>query len=182
MRRSHASLAVPAMALCLLSATLAVAENIDPDSDDSQYAYAENVGWITFASSGLIPYGVKTSWLASPPTGSSTFLGVEKDGDDLVLNWSSLPSAEFYEVISGALNDLASSGGDFSLAVDDCASNVEETSFTLPLADGSHDDFFLVRGVNCGGKGTVDSGGSARSACAMVKWLPPRMTASETSD
>ena len=34
------------MALCLLSATLATAENIDPDNDNSQYAWGENVGWI----------------------------------------------------------------------------------------------------------------------------------------
>jgi hypothetical protein len=34
------------MALCLLLATLAAAENIDPDSDGSQYAWGENVGWL----------------------------------------------------------------------------------------------------------------------------------------
>ena len=40
------------MALCLLPATFAAAENIDPDNDGSQYAYAENVGWINAEPSG----------------------------------------------------------------------------------------------------------------------------------
>jgi len=34
-----------------LMATLACAENIDPDNDDSQYAYGENVGWLNFEPS-----------------------------------------------------------------------------------------------------------------------------------
>lgn len=32
----------------LCRANLIYAENIDPDNDDSQYAYGENVGWINF--------------------------------------------------------------------------------------------------------------------------------------
>ena len=35
-------------AILVLSFTSAYAENIDPDEDDSQYAYGENVGWINF--------------------------------------------------------------------------------------------------------------------------------------
>ena len=38
--------------LILLAGAAAVAENIDPDSDDSQYAYAENVGWLNAEPSG----------------------------------------------------------------------------------------------------------------------------------
>ena len=32
----------------LLFATAALAENIDPYNDGSQYAYGENVGWLNF--------------------------------------------------------------------------------------------------------------------------------------
>jgi integrase len=40
MHRSRApSIAVVAITLCLPSATLAIAENIDPANDDSQYAF-----------------------------------------------------------------------------------------------------------------------------------------------
>ena len=35
----------------LLFASFAYAENIDPDEDDSQYAYGENVGWLNFEPS-----------------------------------------------------------------------------------------------------------------------------------
>jgi len=53
MRRSRApGFAVAAMALGILLATLAVAENIDPANDDSQYAYAENVGWLNAEPNG----------------------------------------------------------------------------------------------------------------------------------
>ena len=34
------------LALLLLAPAPALAENIDPDEDGSQYAYAENVGWV----------------------------------------------------------------------------------------------------------------------------------------
>jgi len=34
--------------LLLLSALVSLAENIDPNDDDSQYAYGENIGWINF--------------------------------------------------------------------------------------------------------------------------------------
>ena len=40
------------MALCLLSATMVNAENIDPTNDGSKYAYAENVGWLNAEPSG----------------------------------------------------------------------------------------------------------------------------------
>lgn len=32
----------------LLLSLLALAENIDPNEDDSQYAYGQNVGWLNF--------------------------------------------------------------------------------------------------------------------------------------
>jgi hypothetical protein len=35
-------------AILILIFTSTYAENIDPDEDDSQYAYSENVGWINF--------------------------------------------------------------------------------------------------------------------------------------
>lgn len=47
----------------LLVAPLAVAENADPAQDGSQYAWAENAGWISFScantsSCGTVDYGV----------------------------------------------------------------------------------------------------------------------------
>ena len=53
MKRSRAPSLVPvAVTLCLLSATPAVAENIDPANDGSQYAYVENAGWLDTEPNG----------------------------------------------------------------------------------------------------------------------------------
>jgi hypothetical protein len=49
------------MALCLLSATLAAAENIDPDGDGSQYAWGENVGWLNAEPQGEGGPGLEVS-------------------------------------------------------------------------------------------------------------------------
>jgi len=40
------------MALCLMLLAPAAAENIDPNNDSSQYAYAENVGWLNAEPNG----------------------------------------------------------------------------------------------------------------------------------
>jgi hypothetical protein len=47
--------------LILLSPCLVFAENIDPDSNDSQYAYGENVGWINLEPGGNGGSGVEVS-------------------------------------------------------------------------------------------------------------------------
>jgi hypothetical protein len=47
-------------AILVLSFTSAYAENIDPDEDDSQYAYGENVGWINFEPNAAGPNGGAT--------------------------------------------------------------------------------------------------------------------------
>ena len=39
----------------LLSASIVLAENIDPNDDGSQYAYGENVGWVNFEPSVVAP-------------------------------------------------------------------------------------------------------------------------------
>lgn len=43
-------LTIVVMAIAAL-ATVAYAENIDPNEDGSQYAYGENVGWVNFEPS-----------------------------------------------------------------------------------------------------------------------------------
>jgi len=44
----EASIITVLLAILLLLANFASAENIDPNDDDSQYAYSENVGWLNF--------------------------------------------------------------------------------------------------------------------------------------
>jgi hypothetical protein len=60
---------VLAAALCAASAVFAAGENIDPNGDDHQYAWAENVGWINAEPLGNAGPGVEvgdfqlTGWM-----------------------------------------------------------------------------------------------------------------------
>jgi len=130
----------------------------------SGHAWGENIGWIAFAASGEHPCKIKTSWNCDPappaPSGSA-WLTVGSSGADTELSWGALAGATGYDVVAGSLSALRSSGGDYSLATDDClANNHTATSLTvsdlLPAGGGL---WFLVRSDNCGGAGTCDSGG-----------------------
>lgn len=44
-----------------ISAEVVTAENVDPDNDDSQYAYGENAGWINFEPGGNTGSGAEVS-------------------------------------------------------------------------------------------------------------------------
>ncbi|MGH9869514.1 MAG: hypothetical protein ACREAA_15280 [Candidatus Polarisedimenticolia bacterium] len=127
-------------------------------------AWSENAGWITFASAGPVPYEVATSWCqatAGPPMGSPT-LTASPGPVDVLLTWTALPGAAWYEVVSGSLSLLQSSGGDFSQATQACvASKLSAQSIQIvdpapPLPGDGH--WYLVRGANCKGSGTYDSG------------------------
>lgn len=82
------------------------------------------------------------------------------DGTNVLVSWNSLPGAISYDVVRGGLSALRGSGGDFQSATQVCAAaNTPATSFTTgenpPAGDGH---WFLVRGRNCVGNGTYDSG------------------------
>ena len=64
---------------------LIFAENIDHDGDGSQYVRGENVGWITFRSTGIVPYGVATSWSTSELCESDFDEDADMDGSDLAV-------------------------------------------------------------------------------------------------
>ena len=67
-------------------------------------------------------------------------------------------------MVRGSLGTLAASHGDFSLAISAClADNANLTSLTdggVPAAGNGV--WYLVRGENCGGAGTYDSGGASQ--------------------
>jgi len=70
-------------------------------------------------------------------------------------------TATSYDVVRGDVGMLRASGGDFTAAIDSCVANDwPATSVTAggpPLTGEGF--FYLVRGVNCGGVGSYDSGG-----------------------
>ena len=128
-------------------------------------AWGENIGWITFASSGAHPFKVKAGWTCNPapsPPAGSPILSIDKVGTDAELSWSSLAGATGYDIIEGDLGTLLSSSGDFTSATTACLSNHRTIESLLrpespPPGEGV---WYLVRGENCGGKGTLDSGGA----------------------
>lgn len=77
------------VAVAVILPSIAVAENIDPYEDDSQYAWAENVGWLNFEPSqgpGVHVYpdrlegylwAENIGWINLSPT---TYGGVSNDG------------------------------------------------------------------------------------------------------
>ncbi len=138
---------------------------IDPITGDfGGRSWGENIGWITFASTGANPYKAKTSWVRAVPSGSVT-LSIDKSGPDTLLSWASLSDATEYDVVRGSLEFLHSSGGDYTASMQQCEAN-DHTSLSLTVTGTpvSGDGYwYLVRGDNCGGSGTFDSGGSAQS-------------------
>lgn len=121
-------------------------------------AWSENAGWITFSATIPTAYQVVTSWRPTAPGGSPA-LTAATSGNDLVLSWS-LAGASTYDVVRGGLLALISSHGSFQSAAQACAANnTSATSLTISGTPAVGDGiWFLVRGDNCGGTGTYESG------------------------
>ncbi len=129
----------------------------------SGMAWGSNIGWMNFSSPGPELWTTRTSWcqgVGAAPS-SSPSLSVAKQAAGIVLSWSSLPGASFYDLVGGKLSTLKSSGGNFTISTDRCVSgkrtttSAPETGQAPSVGDGV---WFLVRGANCKGRGTYDSG------------------------
>ena len=134
---------------------------IDPKTGIfSGRAWSENAGWITFSSAGPNPYKVATSWRPALPVGAPSLTAAKTGGVNAVLSWTAISGATSYDIIQGGLVALRNSNGNFQSAVQACvANNLTTTSFTATGTPSAGDGFwFLVRGANCGGKGTYNSG------------------------
>jgi hypothetical protein len=130
-------------------------------------AWGENIGWITFASTGPFPFTVKTSWdCVSPPgvPGGSPDLSLATSGSDTDLSWSVLGDATGYDIVGGDVGMLRSSGGDFSSSTQTCVDDNNTTEQCTASIDPALGEafWFLVRGANCGGSGTYDTGGASQ--------------------
>jgi hypothetical protein len=124
MRRSRASL-VAAAVLCLMSALPAAGENTDPGNDGSQYAWAENVGWISAEPSGNDGPGMQvgdnelSGWMWGENVGwvslscdntlscATTDYGVVNDGNGMLAGYAWSENAGW---LSFACEDTASCG------------------------------------------------------------------------
>ena len=76
------------------------------------------------------------------------------------LDWNAIGAATGYDLVRGSLEELRSSHGDFSTAVNDCLEDdLTGTSRTDADTPAAGDGFwYLVRAVNSGGSATFDSG------------------------
>ena len=139
---------------------------IDPTTGDfSGNAWAENLGWVTFASTGANPYKVSSGWICSPAPGApsgSPSLTAATSPSGLLLSWSLATGATGSDIVSGDLATLKSSGGNFGAATGQCVDDNRTTTSLLDSGGLSPGQgiWFLVRGQNCGGNGTYDSGAS----------------------
>jgi len=140
------------------------AVSIDTNTGEfSGRAWSENLGWITFASAG-VPFKVKTSWTCSIPGGVFD-LRVGRLGPDAELTWAPAAGATAYDVVSGELGVLRTTGGDFQAATTGCVADNEFGLSTIHSGSPPPDQatWFLARAANCGG-GTYNSGGPQQVA------------------
>ncbi len=126
--------------------------------------WGENVGWISFSAAGPVAYKIQTSWCqrtAAPPAGVPS-LAIASSGAGTQLAWSALAGAGWYDVVSGDLGALLSSGGNFTTSTQSCVSNnlVATSAATTVTPAVGKGLWFLVRGEDCKGNGTYDEGGA----------------------
>lgn len=131
-------------------------------------AWGENVGWISFSPGVPQSWTTRTSWcqgIVGPP-GAGPVVALAKSGLDVSLAWPALFGASWYDAVGGKLSTLRSSGGDFSASTQRCLQGkITGTSLLVggappPAGEGF---WFLVRGTNCRGHGTYDSGSPRQS-------------------
>ena len=128
------------------------------------YAWGENIGWVSFncantASCATASYLTKTSWTPSTtaPASIPSTLGAP-GGTNKLLCWDDV--ADGYDIIRGDLEVLLSTGGDFTVATEECVGDNQAMTF-IPLDDrppAGEGFWYLVRSANCGGAGSYNSG------------------------
>ncbi len=98
--------------------------------------------------------------LGGPPSPAPGPVALLEAQDDTTWVWSPALDAAGYDVVSGDLGLLRSSGGNFMTATVGCLGN-DQSATTLNHAAVPAPDtgfFFLVRSQNCSGSGTYDTG------------------------
>ena len=94
--------------------------------------------------------------------GTSTMSVTAAEGG--TVSWTPLAGANVYDVVRGSLGVLASSHGDFTLATNLCLGNdlVATTHADASAPSAGQGYWYVVRGANCAGPGTYDSGAASQ--------------------
>ena len=117
------------------------------------FAWGENIGWVSFAF-------MSTSWFCDPASSAPNAAPELAVAPGPTLSWSTASGATAYDVVFGNLETLARTRGDFTAATMGCAAdNYTLASLLAAKTLGPGQGiWFLVRGVNCSGSGSYDTG------------------------
>src|SRR4029450_4076769 len=96
----------------------------------------------------------------APPSGALALNGQKLGNGAAHLTWNATAMATGYDLVTGSLQILHSSGGNFSPATTQClADNLPTTSFDAPAIPAAAQGFwYLIRAGNCGGNPSYNSG------------------------
>jgi hypothetical protein len=135
--------------------------SVDPVDDctfwytQEYYAATSGSGWATRIGSFRFPGCVACTLVG----GSSMTLAKEAPG--IRLSWAAAVNATLYDVVSGDLQTLRSTSGDFAAATAQCSVNDLAATTTLvvdvdPGPGGG--TYYLLRAIGTGCRGTYDDG------------------------
>jgi hypothetical protein len=99
-----------------------------------------------------------------PPSGALTLNGAQSGNGVAHLTWNALATASGYDLVTGSVQILRSSGGSYSAATTQCLANdLAATSFDAAAIPATGQGFwYLIRAVNCGGGSSYNSGSSSQ--------------------
>ena len=96
----------------------------------------------------------------APPSGALALQGQKLANGTAHLTWNATAAATGYDLVTGSVQLLHSSGGSFSAATTQCLANdLPTTSFDAPAIPASGQGlWYLIRAGNCGGNTSYNSG------------------------
>ena len=100
----------------------------------------------------------------APPSGALALNGAQLANGTAHLTWNTLATATGYDLVTGSLQLLRSSGGNYSTATTQCLANdLPATSFDATANPVVGQGFwYLIRAVNCGVGASYDSGAASQ--------------------
>lgn len=135
-------------------------------------AWAENIGWITFSGGPPVLYQIATSWcLSAPGIPAIPDLAVQFAPSGYEISWGPGAPNVYYDVVSGDIDTLRVTGGNFAVATAACmASHATGTAAINESVPPGGAHWYLVRSANCGGHSSYNelSGGQAASRDAGI--------------
>ena len=87
---------------------------------------------------------------------------LDRSGTDALLSWNLVSGATGSDIVRGDIGCLQSTDGNFAACTATCLADNRTTTSALDSDTSGPGFWYLVRGQNCGGNGTYDSGGPSQ--------------------